>query len=773
MALTESQQTAILQLTQAMFNATPGTVYLEALGSQITAGRSLADLAQSLAGSAFFFGKNYAVDLTPETFADAFINDLIGDNASAENKTLATDYIVSRMTAGATQGEVITEVTNILSAFPATDPVWGKAALAYNTGNAAKIVDNLVGDTATADDKAGAVDYILAQMASGQTFGQMIDWAITALSGIDHTDSTWGNAAALFDNRMEVSRYYSIEKAGTATSLATLQQILTGITSDVATVATAKAAIDNLLSNPTFNLADLNGSNGFRLDGVAGSDDTGEVVGSAGDINGDGFDDLIIGAPHNFDDFYSGSSFVVFGKASGFSATLPLSSLDGSNGFRINGVAGGDAAGQAVGSAGDINGDGFDDLLIGAPISDNPKQDTGHVYVVFGKAAGFSATIDLSSLDGTNGFQMSVDEGDVLLAWSLDSAGDVNGDHIDDFIIGAPLKDNPNGANTGSAYVVFGKTTGFDANLDLSSLDGSNGFRIDGIAESLNLGNGVSAGDINGDGFNDLIAGSYGVGAGKSFVVFGKASGFDATVDLSGLDGSNGFTLEGEAEGDEAGYSVDNAGDVNGDGFDDVIIGARSAGINGEGSGAAYVVFGKASGFDATLNLSSLDGSNGFRLEGVAAGEQAGRSVSTAGDFNGDGFDDVIVGSYAADANGIDSGSAYVVFGKASGFSASLNLSNLNSTDGFSLSGLAAGNSLGKAVSSVGDINNDGFDDLIVGAPFATGGTFNSGVGYVIFGHSLASTAAASKTIEMDSLDVNSLDATALLVGVNVFTDLM
>ena len=516
-------------------------------------------------------------------------------------------------------------------------------------------------------------------MASGQTFGQMIDWAITALSGIDHTDSTWGNAAALFDNRMEVSRYYSIEKAGTATSLATLQQILTGITSDVATVATAKAAVDNLLSNPTFNLADLNGSNGFRLDGVAGSDDTGEVVGSAGDINGDGFDDLIIGAPHNFDDFYSGSSFVVFGKASGFSATLPLSSLDGSNGFRINGVAGGDAAGQAVGSAGDINGDGFDDLLIGAPISDNPKQDTGHVYVVFGKAAGFSATIDLSSLDGTNGFQMSVDEGDVLLAWFLDSAGDVNGDHIDDFI----------------------------------------------------------------------------------------------TVDLSGLDGSNGFTLEGEAEGDEAGYSVDNAGDVNGDGFDDVIIGARSAGINGEGSGAAYVVFGKASGFDVTLNLSSLDGSNGFRLEGVAAGEQAGRSVSTAGDFNGDGFDDVIVGSYAADANGIDSGSAYVVFGKASGFSASLNLSNLNSTDGFSLSGLAAGNSLGKAVSSAGDINNDGFDDLIVGAPFATGGTFNSGVGYVIFGHSLASTAAASKTIETDSLDVNSQNTTALLVGVNLSTDLI
>lgn len=293
MALTEHQQTSILQLTQAMFNATPGAVYLDALGSQITAGLSLAGIAQSLAGNALFFGKNYATDLTPEAFADAFINDLIGDNASAGNKTLAVDYIVGRVTAGATHSEAIAEVTGILSAFSATDPIWGKAALAYNTENAAKIVDNLAGNTITAGDKAGAVDYILAQMASGQTFGAMVEWAITALDGMDHADPAWGSAAALFDNRIEVSRYYSVEKAGASTNLTTLQQILTGITAEVATVATAKAAIDTLLSNPTFSLADLDGRNGFRLDGVIGSDDTGEAVSSAGDINGDGFDDLI------------------------------------------------------------------------------------------------------------------------------------------------------------------------------------------------------------------------------------------------------------------------------------------------------------------------------------------------------------------------------------------------------------------------------------------------------------------------------------------------
>lgn len=250
MALTEHQQTSLLQLTQAMFNATPGAIYLDGLGSQLAAGVSLAELAQILAGNELFFGKNYADDLTPEAFADALINDLIGDNSSTDNKALASNYVVNKITAGATQGEVIAEITNILSAFPASDPDWGDAALAYNTGNATKIVDNLVGDTVTVDDKADAVGYILAQMASGQNFGVMVEWAITALADIDHTDPVWGNAAALFDNRIEVSQYYSIDKAGSATDLATLQQILTGITADVATVAFAKAAIDDLLSNP-------------------------------------------------------------------------------------------------------------------------------------------------------------------------------------------------------------------------------------------------------------------------------------------------------------------------------------------------------------------------------------------------------------------------------------------------------------------------------------------------------------------------------------------
>jgi hypothetical protein len=137
------------------------------------------------------------------------------------------------------------------------------------------------------------------------------------------------------------------------------------------------------------------------------------------------------------------------------------------------------------------------------------------------------------------------------------------------------------------------------------------------------------------------------VNSGSSYVVFGKSGGFAATINLSTLDGTNGFRLDGVAAFDLSGISVSSAGDVNGDGFDDLIVGADvGADPNGSNSGSSYVVFGKSGGFAATINLSTLDGTNGFRLDGVAANDRSGRSVSSAGDVNGDGFDDLIVGAY-------------------------------------------------------------------------------------------------------------------------------
>lgn len=477
----------------------------------------------------------------------------------------------------------------------------------------------------------------------------------------------------------------------------------------------------------SINLSSLNGSNGFRLDGVAEGDLFGWSVSNAGDINGDGFDDVIVGAPGAG---LSGNGYVVFGKASGFEAALNLSSLDGNNGFRLDGIAGG----NSVSNAGDVNGDGFDDVIIGAPSADASGDRSGSSYVVFGKGSSFAAALDLSSLDGTDGFRLDgVGEYDQS-GRAVSGAGDINGDGFDDVIIGA-VGINSSGPNSGGVYVVFGKS-GFDAVMDLSTLDGSNGFRF---PDNYSRTNSVSsAGDINGDGYDDLIYGMvfpsqyyYEIAGMASNVVFGKASGFDS-IEGFGLRSSFGTY-------DDQPPIASSAGDVNGDGFDDLIIGVRSLAKPNSNSytGSSFVVFGKADDFVGDFDLSSLDGTDGFRVDGVAENDLLGGSVSGAGDVNGDGYDDLIIGAVGADLYDIvDAGASYLIFGKASGFTARIDLSNLDVTVGIRLDGVSAYDSSGGSVSGAGDINADGYDDLIIGARFADPNVRNSGASYVLFGSS-------------------------------------
>lgn len=428
-----------------------------------------------------------------------------------------------------------------------------------------------------------------------------------------------------------------------------------------------------------YNVSSLNGVNGFRLDKI----DRGEVMYSAlssGDINGDTFDDIIIGDAPGSGSALAGATYVVFGKASGWAATTSLATLDGTTGFRLDGVAAGDQAGFSVAS-GNINGDAYADVIVGAIGADNVAGDAGSAYVVFGKANGWAATLALSTLNGTTGFRLDGQAASDWAGYSV-ASGNVNGDAYDDVIVGAMSANNGAG-DTGSTYAVFGKANGWAATTALATLNGTTGVRIDGTAVWDWSGYSVASGNLNGDDFDDVIIGAVGTdynaaaSSGSVYVVFGKAAGWAATLALSSLDGATGFRFDGVTANDQTGRVLA-SGDINGDGFEDVITGNdQVTGPAGVRSGAAYVIFGKASGFAANASLSTLDGTTGFLLNGTTSWDLAGGSVAM-GDITGDEMADILVGAIGTDNNALSgSGSVYGIYGTDASWSATYDLNDI------------------------------------------------------------------------------------------------
>ncbi len=363
-----------------------------------------------------------------------------------------------------------------------------------------------------------------------------------------------------------------------------------------------------------------------------------------------------------------------------------------------------DMAGSFVAGVGDMNGDGFDDMLAGAPGQDSSGQQAGAAYLLLGPA---TTSADLSTAHARLLGQAAGDEAGI----SLDGAGDVGGDGFLDLVLGAS-GESTTGEQSGAAYLVAGPVTG---ELGLASADA----RLLGEEPGDHLGISVAgAGDVNGDGRADLLLGanqnsSGGHYSGVAYLVLGPVEG---DRELSRADAS----FAGENSEDHAGISVAGAGDLNGDGFADLLVGARGESANGSGAGAAYLVLGPVEG---QVDLSDAHA----KMMGEHPGDGAGQSVAGAGDVNGDGLADLLIGAPRGQSNGIDAGVAYLVMGPVTG---EWNLSMADTK----FAGEASGDSAGYSVAGAGDVNGDGHGDLLVGATDESSGSPSAGVVYLVLG---------------------------------------
>ena len=433
--------------------------------------------------------------------------------------------------------------------------------------------------------------------------------------------------------------------------------------------------IDPLLTSPSWT-AEINQDSAYF----------GSSVGTAGDVNGDGYDDVIVGAP-NYDngEDQEGMAFLYFGSASGLSTTAVWTAEEINQNFAH--------LGNSVGTAGDVNGDGYDDVIIGAYGYNNGETNEGMAFVYLGSASGLGTTADWMAEE--------INQANAYFGYSVGTAGDVNGDGYDDVIIGASFYSRGQ-IREGMAFLYFGSASGL-ATAAVWTAEGNKNYAFFGQSVG-------TAGDVNGDGYDDVIIGApeyenLEVYTGAAFLYLGSASGLGTTAV---------WTAEGNMNMAFFGQSVGTAGDVNGDGYDDVIIGAYGYRNPEYREGMAFLYLGSASGLGTTAVWTAEESNQDSAYLGF--------SVGTAGDVNGDGYDDVIIGAYGYNAGDVREGMAFVYLGSASG---------LGTTAVWTAEGNQYNAWMGYSVGTAGDVNGDGYDEVIVGARLYTNGETNEGMAFV------------------------------------------
>jgi hypothetical protein len=502
-----------------------------------------------------------------------------------------------------------------------------------------------------------------------------------------------------------------------------------------------------------------------------------------GDFNNDGYDDLLIGAPaaNAFDMQFAGAAYVILGgpvRPSEINLALTQANLS------VYGTNPGDILGHSV-AVGDVNGDGIDDIIIGADRVDHAEmENVGAVYIFLGREDGafFNQNVRQSY------------QADVIIYGEYEdgrfgravSSGDVTGNGIDDVLIGtyfaSPDEDR---TRAGALYVIQGSsdwTAGQQTTIDLmteqeahltifgeyggdesiTTLSTRDAKSIHPLLEEEfyilqsgigdRLGRTVATGNVNGTGPTDIIVGAYGADvdgrqdAGKTYVFYGSTDYQSPgnVIDLAQDEAD--VTIYGVAALDQAGFYVA-AGDIMDNGFADIMIGAYRA--NNQ-TGQVYLVYGRA---DMPSQI-FLENQANVTINGAAAGDRLGRSTAFA-DINGDGRDDLLIGASRANPNGrIGAGMAYVIFTDETlpgtihlSQEGSANIRILGAASGDETcvadieEGILDGNcpdELGRAIAA-GDFNRDGKVEIVVGALFSNNALngetrYNAGAVYIISG---------------------------------------
>ncbi|MEW5989299.1 MAG: integrin alpha, partial [Chloroflexota bacterium] len=399
--------------------------------------------------------------------------------------------------------------------------------------------------------------------------------------------------------------------------------------------------------------------------------------------------------------------------------------------------------GWSVNTADDVNGDGFADVIVGATYYSDDNVDEGHAFVYHGSLAGLSQSPDWTA-DG--------DQASAYFGAAVSGVGDVNGDGYDDVIVGADFYDGGQ-TDEGGTYVYHGSAVGL-SNDPAWAAQGEQAAAFFGGAAG-------PAGDVNGDGYADVIVGARGYSngqteEGRAYVYYGSAAGLSPNPD---------WMMESDQAHARFGAAVGPAGDVNDDGFDDVVVGAWAFDDGQSDEGRAFVYLGSATGLSLTPH---------WMAESDQINARFGFAVNTAGDVNGDGYDDLLVGAPRYDDGLIDQGRVYLYLGSPSGVAA---------VPAWIVSGSVAGADWGSAVSTAGDADGDGYDDVIIGADWYSHDETQEGAAFIYNGSPAGLGLAPNWVIESDQEgawlgfalgaagDVNGDDLADVIVGAILFDD--